>query len=59
MALWGAFSKQQDTKDDSIRACATALIHQESIEKINIEWKDKLKRNLRVRIGIHSGNAII
>ncbi|NDK10096.1 adenylate/guanylate cyclase domain-containing protein [Candidatus Gracilibacteria bacterium] len=59
MALWGAFSKQQDTKDDSVRACATALIHQETIKKINTEWKDKLKRTLRVRIGIHSGNAII
>ncbi len=59
MALWGAFSKQQDTIDDSMRACTTALIHQEAIENINLEWKEKLQRSLRVRIGIHSGKAII
>ncbi len=57
MALWWAFTQQ--SKSDFVRACQSALLQQEALQKINKKWKQKFGKNLRVRMWIHGGTAII
>lgn len=57
MALWGAFTPIDEK--DYLQACSVALEHQKRIIVLSESWKDILATELKVRIGIHSWNAII
>jgi adenylate cyclase len=57
MALWWAFSQHSNT--DYIEACNSALEQQKSLNKLNHKWNKKLWKNIRTRMGIHWGKAII
>lgn len=57
MALWWVFD---DTSAmNSYDACYTALKQQESLKKLNIDWKERWFLEIKARIGIHIWNAII
>jgi adenylate cyclase len=57
MALWWVFWPQigKDTHD----ACESALKQQETLDKLNIKWEREWFTEIKARIGIHVGSAII
>lgn len=57
MALWGVFSEAHVL--DSYRACKSALIQQRALNKLNVEWKTRGFSEIKARIGINTGSAII
>lgn len=56
MAFWGAPLK---TESDEINACKAAIKCIESLEKINKEFSEKGMPSIKIRIGIHTGDAIV
>ncbi len=56
MAFWGAPLKRQD---DEARACAAALECMEALAALNRELAREGKSSLAVRIGLHTGEAIV
>ncbi len=56
MAFWGA--PDADEKQ-AYHACRSALICQQKITVLNRYWKAQGKPELRTRIGIHTGDAVI
>ncbi|MDD5769831.1 MAG: adenylate/guanylate cyclase domain-containing protein [Candidatus Gracilibacteria bacterium] len=57
MALWGVFGKVEDF--GVIQACKSALLQQIKLKSLNEKWKNEGKNELQVRMGLHTGNAII
>lgn len=57
MALWGVFGETQ--KFGTIDACEAALLQQQKLRILNEAWKQDGQQELSVRMGIHTGNAII
>ncbi|MBB1564748.1 adenylate/guanylate cyclase domain-containing protein [Candidatus Gracilibacteria bacterium] len=56
MALWGAFS---DSSRDSYHACLSAIKQQEMLKDLNKNWKELDFPEIKARIGIHTGQAIV
>lgn len=56
MGLWGTFNEQQDKK---LLACYSALEQQNMLKELNKEWGKTGLPEIRVRIGLHSGKAIV
>jgi adenylate cyclase len=56
MAMWGA---PLDDPQQSIRACRAACEMQEDLERLRAEFKAEGLPEIRMRVGIHSCNAII
>ena len=57
MALWGVFSDAHVL--DSYRACKSALAQQKKLKTLNIEWSKRGFSEIKARIGINTGSAII
>jgi class 3 adenylate cyclase len=57
MALWGVFSDAHVL--DSYRACKSALMQQKKLKTLNIEWSKRGFSEIKARIGINTGSAII
>ncbi|MCH8518436.1 adenylate/guanylate cyclase domain-containing protein [Candidatus Gracilibacteria bacterium] len=57
MALWGAFASLN--LKESHKVCESLLEQKLAIKKLSKHWKQKLGRELRVRTGIHLGDAIV
>ena len=58
MALWGVFW-DNSRDDDSYRICKAALKQQEVLKTLNVEWKKRGFTEIKARIGMHLGDAII
>ncbi|WP_353683248.1 CHASE2 domain-containing protein [Thermodesulfovibrio sp. 3907-1M] len=56
MAFWGAPLK---TELDEINACRAALECIESLRELNKEFSEKSFPQIKIRIGIHTGDAIV
>jgi len=56
MAMWGAPNAQPDHAD---LACKAALEIMAALPKINERWRDEVKDETRVGIGINSGEALV
>ncbi|MCS7163822.1 MAG: adenylate/guanylate cyclase domain-containing protein [Thermodesulfovibrio sp.] len=56
MAFWGAPLK---TDSDEVNACKAAIQCIESLEKINEEFSKNGMPSIKIRIGIHTGEAIV
>jgi len=56
MALWGAFSENDR---HSFNACMGALKQQGKLLQLNKEWKEGKVGEIQVRMGIHTGEAIV
>ncbi|USN58014.1 MAG: CHASE2 domain-containing protein [Candidatus Peribacteria bacterium] len=56
MGLWGVFGHETTSSFD---CCMAALKQQERLRELNSLWKEKYKEELRVRMGMHVGEAII
>ncbi len=57
MAFWGGFG--DISRDDYTQVCQTALQRKIALEALNKDWGKRLPYPIRVRIGIHAGNAIV
>ncbi|MDP5039170.1 MAG: adenylate/guanylate cyclase domain-containing protein [Candidatus Gracilibacteria bacterium] len=57
MALWGVFGKVE--KFGVIDSCESCLLQQEKLSILNQKWSEEGKDELYVRMGLHTGNAII
>lgn len=57
MALWWIF--WQTEKFWVIDACRSALLQQTKLKSLNAVWKEQKKDELSVRMGLHTGPAII
>ncbi|MDD3793337.1 MAG: adenylate/guanylate cyclase domain-containing protein [Candidatus Gracilibacteria bacterium] len=56
MALWGAFTPYDRS---SYNACYSALKQQEKLIELNSIWSKKGFSTIKVRIGLHCGEAIV
>ncbi|MCP4523589.1 MAG: adenylate/guanylate cyclase domain-containing protein [Candidatus Gracilibacteria bacterium] len=56
MALWGVFGKVGPSAYD---ACESALRQQELLTILNKKWKEEGMDEIKARIGVHMGDAII
>ncbi|MDD2871923.1 MAG: adenylate/guanylate cyclase domain-containing protein [Candidatus Gracilibacteria bacterium] len=56
MALWGVFGTDINK---TYRICETALLQQDLLKQLNFNWVMKGLPEVKIRIGIHVGNAII
>lgn len=56
MGFWGA---PLEVKDHPFIACDTALLVQETVNKLNSAWEKEKKSPLKTRIGLHTGTAIV
>lgn len=56
MALWWAFS---DSSRDSYHACLSAIKQQEMLKDLNKNWKELDFPEIKARIWIHTGQAIV
>ncbi|MBW7954376.1 adenylate/guanylate cyclase domain-containing protein [Candidatus Gracilibacteria bacterium] len=57
MALWGAFGTVE--RFGVIDACNSALLQQIKLKELNNQFEKEKKDTLSVRMGLHTGNAII
>lgn len=57
MALWGAFS--QHSNADYVSACHSAVAQKKALDKLNKKWKNKLWKEVKIRVWIHGWKAII
>lgn len=57
MALWWAFNPVEDI--DCLKACKVALMQQKALKNIHMRWNTVFENQLKVRIWIHAGNAIV
>ncbi|HNV71078.1 MAG TPA: adenylate/guanylate cyclase domain-containing protein, partial [Candidatus Ozemobacteraceae bacterium] len=58
-AIMSVFGAPVDQRDHAIRACRCALEHQKALERLRAKWKSEGKPEIRVRIGINSGNVVV
>ncbi len=58
-AIMSVFGAPVDQRDHAIRACRCALEHQKALERLRAKWKAEGKPEIRVRIGINSGNVVV
>ncbi|PID86316.1 hypothetical protein CSB08_00955 [Candidatus Gracilibacteria bacterium] len=58
IAFWGVFS-EKSLPEDSHNACLSALIQLNKLRNLNEKWELDGMPKLNIRIGIHSGTAII
>ncbi|MDP3182113.1 MAG: adenylate/guanylate cyclase domain-containing protein [Desulfobaccales bacterium] len=56
MAFWGA---PLDQEDQAIRACRAALAQQAALTDLNRSFADQNLPTLKMRIGLHTGDAIV
>jgi adenylate cyclase len=56
MAFWGA---PVSVQDHALRACRAALRMQERLQALNEEWRREGWSELRMRIGVNSGQPIV
>ncbi len=56
MAFWGA---PLDQEDQAIRACRAALAQQAALTELNRAFAEQNLPTLKVRIGVHTGDAIV
>lgn len=56
MAIWGAFGFEDR---QSYLACQSALLQQEAIERMNIQFKEQFGFEISVRMGINRGPAVV
>ncbi len=56
MAFWGAPLK---TEKDEFYACTAAIECQEAVEEINKEFQYKKLPEIRIRVGIHTGDVVV
>jgi adenylate cyclase len=56
MAFWGAPVPQAD---HPLRACRAALDMQEAAARLNGQWKERGRPQLRTRIGINTGTMVV
>ncbi|NVP17206.1 adenylate/guanylate cyclase domain-containing protein [Candidatus Gracilibacteria bacterium] len=56
MALWGAFTPYENS---SYYSCLSALKQQEKLLELNKIWGKRGFSTIKVRIGLHSGEAIV
>jgi len=56
MAFWGAPVPQAD---HALRACRAALEMQEAATRLNAQWKESGRPQLRTRIGINTGTMVV
>lgn len=54
MAMWGA---PQEQPDHALLACNAALDMLSRVEKVSLEWEDRIGEPTRVGIGINTGTA--
>ncbi|MDD2515908.1 MAG: adenylate/guanylate cyclase domain-containing protein [Candidatus Gracilibacteria bacterium] len=57
MALWGTFNQNRD--EQILLACKTAVEQQEKLKELNPYYKETFGFELKVRIGINYGDAIV
>jgi adenylate cyclase len=55
MCFFNAPVKQEN---HSFFACCSALQQQKRLRELNLEWQKKQYPEIKIRIGIHSGDAI-
>lgn len=58
-AIMAIFGAPIDVGNHALKACATALLMQEGLEKIRQDWKKRGLPDLHQRIGINSGPMVI
>lgn len=56
MAFWGA---PYDDRNHALHACQCALLLQETIDRLNKNWKQKSLPALSIRIGLNTGHAVV
>ncbi|NUJ98220.1 adenylate/guanylate cyclase domain-containing protein [Candidatus Gracilibacteria bacterium] len=56
MALWGSFGYEDTMLED---ACNTALLQISSLKELNKIWQEREISPVNIRIGIHTGKAIL
>lgn len=56
MAFWGA---PADDIDHPLHACQCAIAILHELEILNLHWQQAQKPTMKIRIGIHTGNAVI
>ncbi len=56
MAFWGA---PLSSEDDGRNACRAALASQKALEKVNAEFADRGFGSISMRVGLHTGDAIV
>ncbi len=56
MAFWGA---PLDQEDQAVRACRAALAQQAALTELNRAFAEQNLPTLKVRIGLHTGDAIV
>jgi len=56
MAFWGAPRPNPNHAQD---ACRTALEYQRALARLRERWREQGKSQLRARIGLHTGAAIV
>ena len=56
MALWGAPTPQPD---HVVKACVAALKAKKRMDAVLAEWRAQGKPEMRVRIGLHSGEVLV
>ncbi|MCD5380491.1 adenylate/guanylate cyclase domain-containing protein [Candidatus Gracilibacteria bacterium] len=56
MALWGVFGHEESSTFDN---CNAALDQQQKLKILNAGWKEKFGEELKIRMGLHTGEAIV
>jgi adenylate cyclase len=56
MALWGSFWYEDTMVEDT---CNTALLQISSLKELNKMWQERGLRPINIRIGVHTGKAIL
>lgn len=56
MAFWGA---PLSSEDDGCNACRAALASQKALEKVNAAFADRGFGSISMRVGLHTGDAIV
>jgi adenylate cyclase len=56
MAFWGA---PNDNDDHALAACKTAIACQRRLAELNVGWQKRGWKEIRMRVGLHTGEAIV
>jgi adenylate cyclase len=56
MAIWGA---PIEDKNHALHACECAVLMQDSLQKLNAKWGEQNLPQLKIRIGIHTGEVVV
>lgn len=58
-AIMAVFGAPVDQRDHAQRACRCALENQKALKKLRIKFKEQGRPELRIRIGINTGNVVV